>query len=162
MPSLEKLPEKGTYILLIFVTDVLKVSVGELGVKIFWPGYYTYTGSALGKGASSLLNRLARHLKTAKKKHWHIDFLLPNTHVNIEAIIVISSNRKLECEVNQLLREKIKAKVTIPKFGASDCQKKCGSHLLFFPEMTKRDILVQKIVKHLRSLRKRLIVYIIR
>jgi len=162
MPPLEKLHEKGTYVLLIFVSNVLEVNAGGLGVKTFLPGYYAYTGSALGKGVISLPKRLTRHLKTAKKKHWHIDFLLANTHANIEAIIIVSSKEKLECKVNQLLREKMKAKVLVPKFGASDCQNKCGSHLLFFPNITKSDILVQKIVKCVRSIKKGLGVYIVR
>ncbi|MFQ6068459.1 MAG: hypothetical protein ACE5KD_02840 [Candidatus Bathyarchaeia archaeon] len=58
----EKLPEKGVYTLIIFVSDKLKISVGRLGIKTFSSGYYVYTGSALGRGATSLPNRLARHL----------------------------------------------------------------------------------------------------
>jgi Uri superfamily endonuclease len=108
------------------------MNVGKLGIKTFLPGYYAYTGSALGKGASSLPNRLARHLKTAKKKHWHIDFLLADENVSIEAMVVVSSKQKLECQVNQLIRNQMKAKIPVPEFGACDCNRRCGSHLLYF------------------------------
>lgn len=131
MCSLEKLPKKGTYTLMITVSDELEVNVGRLGVKTFLPGCYIYTGSALGKGATSLPNRLARHLKTVKKRHWHIDYLLANKNVSIEAIVIISSKEKLECKVNQFIRDQTKAKAPIPKFGASDCPNRCKSHLLY-------------------------------
>lgn len=162
MLSLQKLPEKGTYVLLVFVSDMLELNVGGLGAKAFLPGYYAYTGSARGRGAVSLPNRIARHMKTAKRKHWHIDFLLVNTHADVEVIIAFSSKEKLECEINQLIRKKLNAKVLVPKFGASDCQNKCESHLLFFPDITKSDILVRKIVKYVRSIRKNPHIYIVR
>lgn len=161
MPSLKKLPEKGTYTLIMFVSNELKVDAGGLGVKAFLPGYYAYTGSALGKGATSLPNRLARHLKTVKRKHWHIDFMLADKNVSIEAIAVVSSKEKLECKINQLIKNKMDAKVLIPRFGASDCQNKCKSHLLFFPDITKGDILVQKIIECLYLLGNNLNVYVV-
>ncbi|MCW3985408.1 MAG: DUF123 domain-containing protein [Candidatus Bathyarchaeota archaeon] len=107
------------------------------------PGYYVYTGSALGKGATSLPNRLARHLKTLKKKHWHIDFLLSKKEASIEAIAAVSGNPNSECEINQFIRSQMKAKVLIPKFGASDCKNNCESHLLYVGnEAIKRKICV--------------------
>lgn len=98
---LKKLPKKGTYTLIILVSNELKVNVGKLGIETFLPGYYVYTGSALGKGATSLPNRLARHLKTLKKKHWHIDFLLSKKEASIKAIVAVSGKQNSECEINQ-------------------------------------------------------------
>jgi len=105
--------------------------VGRLGIETFLPGYYVYTGSALGKGATSLPNRLARHIKTMKKKHWHIDFLLTKKEATIEAIAIVPNKQNSECHINQLIKSKMKAKVLIPKFGASDCKNGCESHLLY-------------------------------
>ena len=126
------------------------MNVGKLGIETFLPGYYVYTGSALGKGATSLPNRLARHLKTLKKKHWHIDFLLSKTEASIEAIAAVSGTQNSECEINQFIRSQMKAKVLIPKFGASDCKNNCESHLLFFPDITKEEKLTQRLVKALQ------------
>jgi len=48
------------------------IKVGALGEKCFDEGYYAYIGSAL----SGLKGRINHHLKTGKKLHWHIDYLL--------------------------------------------------------------------------------------
>ncbi len=131
MQSSKMLHEKGTYTLLVSVSSKLKVNVGKLGLKAFLPGYYAYTGSALGKGATSLPNRLARHLKTVKNKHWHIDFLLGDENVAVEAVFCVSNEQNLECQVNQSIKRQLDAKVLIPEFGASDCKNQCKSHLLY-------------------------------
>lgn len=130
--STKELLEKGTYTLMISVSGKLQVSVGKLGLKAFLPGYYAYTGSALGKGATSLPNRLARHLKAVKSKHWHIDFLLGNENVTVEAVFCVSNGQNLECQVNQSIRRQLNAEILIPEFGASDCRNQCKSHLLYF------------------------------
>jgi sugar fermentation stimulation protein A len=152
MSSLENLPEKGTYLLIISVADKLKVKVRRLGVKTFLAGYYVYTGSAVGKGSTSLPNRLARHLRTVKRKHWHIDFLLAAKNVSIKAVVVIPSKQNLECEVNQHIKKQMKAKVLIRKFGASDCENRCESHLLFLPDVANCEVLARKLVKLFHSL----------
>ena len=128
-----RLPKQGTYILIIFISKSIEVAIGKIGFRLFPPGLYAYTGSALGKG-NSLPNRLKRHLKIKKKKHWHIDFLLENENVHVVTFITIPSKTKIECEINQLLKSHLDAKVLIPKFGASDCKHNCKSHLLFFQE----------------------------
>lgn len=132
MSPLKTSLEKGTYALIIFASDELSINVGGLGLINVLPGYYTYTGSALGSGVTSLQHRLARHLRIPKKKRWHIDFLLADKNVNVEAIATVPSKQSLECQINQLIRHQMKAKILIPKFGASDCQSGCRSHLLYF------------------------------
>ena len=43
------------------------------------------------------------------------------------------------------------AEVPVKGFGASDCRKNCGSHLLYFPEIENAECLVQKLVRNLQS-----------
>ena len=148
---ISELSTTGIYTLLLFLSKQITVDIGKLGKQKFPMGYYTYTGSALGKGASSLKHRLARHMKKEKRKFWHIDYLLADENVSIEAIIVAETNDNMECKSNQYLKSIMGAKVQVKGFGASDCRKNCKSHLLYFPEIKNTDCLVQKLVTHLHS-----------
>jgi Uri superfamily endonuclease len=130
---LQKLPQKGIYTLAIFLEKKEKITVGKLGPKVFYPGYYTYTGSAVGNGATSLPNRVSRHFDKAKPKHWHIDFLLASQNAHIIGVAAVRTRHNIECQANQLLRTQVKnAKSPTPKFGATDCRNECESHLLYF------------------------------
>jgi Uri superfamily endonuclease len=142
---------RGVYTLLLFVSKEVNFNIGKLGRKSFPKGTYTYTGSALGKGASNLKHRIARHLRKKKKKFWHIDYLLSNPKVSIEMVIVVESNKNLECTMNQQLKKMAGARVQVKGFGASDCRKNCGSHLLYFPDVDQPDFLVQRVVDYLRT-----------
>lgn len=129
----QKLPQKGIYTLVIFLEKKEKITVGKLGSKVFWPGYYSYTGSAVGNGATSLPNRVSRHFNKAKPEHWHIDFLLASQNAHIIGVAAVGTQHNMECQANQLLRTRVKnAKSPIPKFGATDCRNECRSHLLYF------------------------------
>ncbi len=151
----------GTYTLLLLAQKEVTVTVGSLGKRRFPAGYYSYTGSALGKGAS-LKNRITRHLRKEKRRFWHIDYLLENENVSVEAIIAAETSQKIECEINQHMKTGMKGKVKVKGFGASDCQKNCKSHLLFFPDAKNVDCLVQNIVAYLRSVSGVLAVHVIR
>jgi Uri superfamily endonuclease len=140
----------GIYTLLLHVHKDVAVNVGKLGKQRFPRGYYSYTGSALGKGAS-LKNRVARHLRKEKRMFWHIDYLLADENVSVEAVIAVETTQKLECETNQRIKNLRRAEVKVKVFGASDCTKNCESHLLYFPDMENVDCLVQKIAAQLRS-----------
>ena len=141
----------GIYTLLLFLSKQVTLTIGKLGKQRFPMGYYTYTGSALGKGASSLKHRIARHLRKEKRRFWHIDYLLADENVSIEAVIVAETNENMECKTNQHIKTIMGAKVQVKGFGASDCRKNCESHLLYFPEIENADFLVQKLVRHLQS-----------
>jgi len=141
----------GIYTLLLFLPKQVTLTIGKLGKQRFPMGYYTYTGSALGKGASSLKHRIARHLRKEKRRFWHIDYLLGDENVSVEAVIVAETNQNMECKTNQHIKTIMGAKVQVKGFGASDCRKNCKSHLLYFPEIENADCLVQKLVRHLRS-----------
>jgi len=132
---IEPHPVRGIYSLIIFLSKEIRVNVGQLGVKNFPRGYYTYTGSALGTGASSLKQRVSRHLrKTGKKKHWHIDFLLAHRHAAVTAVVAAEINREMECELNCYIKRRGGARIRASGFGSSDCQGNCQSHLLYFSE----------------------------
>jgi len=148
---IQELSTNGIYNLLLFLPKQVTLTIGKLGKQRFPIGYYTYTGSALGKGASSLKHRIARHLKKEKRRFWHIDYLLADESVSIEAVIVAETNENMECKTNQYIKTIMGAEVPVKGFGASDCRKNCESHLLYFPEIENADFLVQKLVRHLQS-----------
>ena len=145
------LSTSGAYTLLLFLSKEVTVTAGKLGKQTFPRGYYTYTGSALGKGAS-LKNRIFRHLKNEKQMFWHIDYLLADENVSVEAVIAAETKENMECTINSYLKTERGAKVLVKRFGASDCKKHCGSHLLYFPENIQTESLVQNLVAYLQLL----------
>jgi Uri superfamily endonuclease len=111
---------KGTYLLILTLPKDTSVMVGKRGLLHFKKGYYAYVGSAL----NGLDQRIQRHLRTDKKTHWHIDYLLPFTE--IVDIFYKENNRREECRIAQSLEKNF---TSIPGFGCSDCY--CKSHLFF-------------------------------
>jgi Uri superfamily endonuclease len=146
-----ELPTNGTYTLILFLPKVIDLNIGKLGKKRLLKGYYTYTGSALGKGATNLRYRIARHLRKKKRKFWHIDYLLANKNVSMKAVIAVETKENMECTINRYLKKIVGVKVQVRGFGASDCRKNCRSHLLYFPEIKKADFLIQKLFGFLQS-----------
>lgn len=110
----------ATYVLLLYLPAKRRVRIGRLGYIVFEKGVYFYVGS----GGRSPLKRIARHIRSVKRKHWHIDYLTVKSRVI--GAFVLESNISLECT---LARELGKRFMPIPGFGASDCR--CGSHLFF-------------------------------
>jgi Uri superfamily endonuclease len=117
-------PVKGTYCLCIENHQKISIQIGALGEIEFNRGYYVYVGSAL----NSLIPRLERHLKTSRGEHhvthWHIDYLLRETTVEIKSIHTIETDEHLECDIAEKISMYGEA---IPRFGCSDCS--CQSHL---------------------------------
>jgi Uri superfamily endonuclease len=134
MPSFEALPERGTYTLIIFLSKQIRLNVGKLGFCTFPKGYYAYTGSAMGSGASGLSGRISRHSRRSKRNFWHIDFLLANENAILISVVAAQTSVKLECEFNHCIKRMEKTEIPVLGFGASDCRKHCGSHLLHFNE----------------------------
>jgi len=133
MSFVEALPIRGTYTLIIFLSKEACLNVGKLGIQKFPRGYYAYTGSALGAGASSLSRRVSRHLRKEKRKLWHVDFLLTHENTTVTAVVAAQINEKAECRMNQYIKGR-EATIPVVGFGASDCKEDCGSHLLYFGE----------------------------
>lgn len=111
---------KGSYVLLIQLTEEQTITAGSLKAVRFPGGYYAYVGSALG----GFKSRLNRHLQRNKKPHWHIDYLLQMA--SIDGIILCESSDKIECTIARALGGPFDS---TPGFGSSDCR--CKSHLFF-------------------------------
>jgi Uri superfamily endonuclease len=115
---------RGSYCLCIHVDRDSVIRIGFLGLIQFPKGRYVYIGSAL----NSLIPRLGRHLRTNRGEgrvaHWHIDYLLREPGVEIEAIYATDWAVRMECEIATHIAEKGEP---VPMFGCSDCA--CVSHL---------------------------------
>jgi sugar fermentation stimulation protein A len=117
----------GAYQIFITLESDVLIKIGALGNIAFLAGCYVYTGSAL----RGLLARVARHLKSEKSLHWHIDYLLACESSRIVQLNLFPSKKRLECQLNQTMRKKLGAKSFAPGFGASDCTNGCISHLSY-------------------------------
>ena len=116
----------GVYHLIIHLTQDRIIEIGRLGRFDFPAGYYVYTGSALG----GLESRIARHLRSKKRLHWHIDYLLQ--HGRIIDIITHRTAERLECRLNCKILSLPGSRIVAKGFGSSDCN--CLSHLAYFKE----------------------------
>lgn len=120
---------RGIYCLCIIIEADVAVRVGALGSLIFPCSRYVYVGSAM----NGLEARVRRHLKTASgspgKVHWHIDYLLKEPGVSVEAVYTGTSGECKECVVANALS---KLGHPVKKFGCSDCR--CESHLFMIEQ----------------------------
>ncbi|MFQ6075826.1 MAG: DUF123 domain-containing protein [Candidatus Bathyarchaeia archaeon] len=136
------IPEKpGVYTLIIEATKTATVNVGGLGAKYFPIGYYTYTGSALGEGASGLRGRITRHMRQEKKRRWHIDYLLSSPDVSIRAVVYSENSVGRECEIAQDIEGLEGVRVIVKGFGSSDCRRGCLAHLHHFPDSSEEGLI---------------------
>jgi sugar fermentation stimulation protein A len=111
----------GVYQLRIRLKRPRTIRVGALGKHCFPAGWYVYTGSA----RNGLTQRVGRHLRQNKRKHWHIDYLLAVAD-QVEAFVLLGE-ALTECELHAQL---VEGQTILPRFGASDCR--CESHLAWF------------------------------
>lgn len=109
----------GTYILVLRAAQFASITVGRLGVVRVFPGWYLYTGSALGAGG--LRGRVRHHVRPVMRPHWHIDFLRQVCTVT-EVWFTVDA-RRWEHDWATVLGQ---AATPIPGFGASDCH--CAAH----------------------------------
>jgi Uri superfamily endonuclease len=65
--------DKGTYILIVQVSQMKRLAIGSLGQFDIIPGFYACVGSAFGSGG--LRARIGHHLESTAEPHWHIDYL---------------------------------------------------------------------------------------
>lgn len=111
---------RGSYVLLMHLPEAQMIAAGSLSPSLFPRGYYAYVGSALG----GFRSRLSRHLRTVKKLHWHIDYLLQ--YASLDAMAICETEQRTECVIAQTLAQQFES---VLRFGASDCR--CRSHLFF-------------------------------
>ena len=115
---------KGSYALVLQLTDQCEITVGKLGTFRFAAGYYVYFGSAL----NSLEGRLQRHLRPDKKLHWHIDYL--SRSAEIVEVWCTRNEKRQECAWTQLALRHKNVIAPIRGFGSSDCRQ-CPTHLVY-------------------------------
>lgn len=129
---------KGTYILVIELTNAQEIRPGKLPGKEFKKGIYLY----IGRAKRALQARLKRHLRSQKKVHWHIDFLLTRAQIKE---IWIKENSFDECRTARRIKELFPSvQLAQNGFGSSDCR--CPGHLLYLPHS----------LAELKSIRKRI------
>jgi len=120
---------KGSYLLVLELPEDTRILLGKQGMIHFQKGSYGYIGSAL----NGLEQRIRRHLRSHKKLHWHVDYLL--AYATITGVFIKESSKREECGLANAFEQIFDA---IPRFGCSDCA--CQSHLFFGPAkaMTQR------------------------
>ncbi|MHA1634018.1 MAG: GIY-YIG nuclease family protein [Candidatus Thorarchaeota archaeon] len=119
---------RGVYTLIIDLKETLSFNLKSLGNLSFEKGTWIYIGSAMGNGSTSLENRIARHFRSEKTIHWHIDHLL-KSNSKIRSSIWSENSEPVECDIAKSV-EQMKDIYQGPKgFGASDCKNKCFTHL---------------------------------
>ena len=128
---------KGVYSLVFIIPQAIQIEIGSLGAIRFEKGTYAYVGSALGIGIASLEGRIKRHISKKKRAFWHIDYLLMHEKVRIVEVIYARTNRNMECEIIRILQSSRKVTIPIGRFGASDCRRRCGSHLCYIKADTE-------------------------
>ena len=106
---------------IIFELPECTIRVGRLGPCRFAAGVYIYSGSAL----RGIRQRVLRHLRTEKREHWHIDYVLP--HGRILGVRYVISHERLECSLHRAVIDVLGGNEPVPGFGASDCR--CSAHL---------------------------------
>ena len=116
---------RGSYLLLARLGVATELRVGRLGHFEFPVGWYTYSGSAQGPGG--IRARLARHARSSKRLHWHIDYLLQCAE--LETSWSVASETRLECIWAEAVRRLLSGRIAVPRFGASDCR--CPGHLVY-------------------------------
>ena len=106
--------------LILEAEEPAEVSVGALGRVSLPAGYYLYVGSAL----NGLWQRLRRHLRAAKRHHWHIDYLLDV--LTIAEVWYREGSERAECTWARALAASSHLE-PFGRIGASDCA--CPTHL---------------------------------
>lgn len=119
------IPERqpGSYLLIVWLERQVTIQAGRLPERLYHRGWYAYSGSAM----NGLKPRLNRYLNPARKRHWHIDYLLERG--NVAGAWLVSGTERHECQIAAGLREKLEG---IPGFGSSDCR--CPGHLFYAPD----------------------------
>lgn len=105
----------GAYVMLFRMNEHRSVAVGRLGVFDLPEGWYAYVGSAM----NGLKARTDRHLQGARRKHWHIDHLLPLA--SERSALLVPSDVNIECRIAEVIQGWEGTTMPIKGFGSSDC-----------------------------------------
>ncbi|MEF8880743.1 MAG: GIY-YIG nuclease family protein [Candidatus Nanohaloarchaea archaeon] len=121
---------KGSYTLLLKLSEEIEIEVGSLNKIKFRKGFYAYNGSAFGPGGLKRVNRHIEKSENGKNPHWHIDYLLIENKGEIVDFFKSSSDH--ECMLSKQMAIYFDQ---IDGFGCSDCG--CNSHLFFSRKSSK-------------------------
>ncbi len=113
----------GTYALLLGLQVPIELQVGRLGRIHFESPFYLYFGSAFGSGG--LRARIAHHLHSVCRAHWHIDYL--RQFAEVVGVWYTYDEVRLECTWANAA-PMLRGASQVPRFGSSDCR--CQTHLL--------------------------------
>lgn len=116
----------GAYALMVRLSRPWSPGITRLSDRMLDAGYYIYCGSAYGPGG--LRARIARHLRSGKRAHWHIDRLTEVGTV-VDVAVHIAGD---ECNLVDALVKR-GASTALAGFGSSDCRR-CPAHLLSPPQ----------------------------
>ncbi len=119
----------GAYVLHILLTDEVTIRLNRrTGSVRLAPGRYVYFGSA----RSGIGARVAHHRGVARGerpgRHWHIDRLLGLSSVAITKAVAHPGGD--ECDLCRDRKRRGGVTVPVRGFGAADCRRGCGAHLL--------------------------------
>lgn len=112
----------GSYILILRAEQHAAITIGRLGIVHIIPGWYLYTGSALGTGG--LRGRVRHHLCPVTRPHWHIDYLRQVCAVT--EVWYAPDARRWEHAWATTLGQ---SALPLPGMGASDCR--CIAHTFY-------------------------------
>ena len=138
---LRRVALRGTYTLLLACKRPFNLRIGKLGLTKIEKGNYLYTGSALGTGAVSLEQRVARHRRRDKHVKWHVDYLTVHREITVVNVICTKTGERLECQINQRIISNLNGEPIMRRAGASDC--KCSAHLLSIRLLDSKDIMTR-------------------
>jgi sugar fermentation stimulation protein A len=134
--------DKGAYLLIVEMKRACTVRAGSLGEVFLQRGWYVYVGS----GMKNLSAKIARHHRSNKRLHWHIDYLLEHVDPGDLTSLPIRSRHRLECRLARAVAEI--AAGSAARFGCSDCA--CPSHLFRFTSDPLRDRRFLDLLLHYR------------
>lgn len=117
-----EIEDRGSYLLILHLEEHKTLPIGKMGKIAFPTGYYAYVGSAM----ANLSQRLARHRRSTKTLHWHIDYLRAASAVH--AALPVRASTRLECSLAHAVSAFSEG--SVPGFGSGDCT--CESHLFRF------------------------------
>lgn len=121
-----KIPRSpGAYALLLKMASPINMRLKSGNQIAIASGWLIYCGSA--KGPGGLQARLARHFRTEKKPHWHVDHLT----VQADMLSAIPLPGADECAIAQVLQHSSSFSPGPKGFGSSDCTL-CTTHLWQF------------------------------
>ncbi len=119
---------QGVYTLIIRSSRPCRITVGRHLTVLLKRGWYLYSGSALGRGSTSLEGRISRHLTRDKKHFWHIDRILSSDSTRVVLVVFAKTTSKMECKLNGALLRDSGIGVPTRGVGSTDCR--CKSHFL--------------------------------